>query len=318
MTGSTPTLAVLFTYYNERHLLTEALESLRNSGPIPDEILIYDDCARYPAQDYTPADLPVRVIRGTENRGPSVGRNILLKQTTCDYIHYQDADDLFSPAWGSRVRQELLHWPDMILHEITTVRENKTLSRCVMGLEGYRTETNLVRFCLERFILTDAGVYRTERVKQMGGYCERIWNSEDYHFHVKLAHFCQTVAVLTDPLVIHRVRVESRSENLVEAWTCNLQCIEELAKELPPNYGPDLADAAARIGSVLFSLHALTDAKRAFGLAKDLGPAAYSSFHFPYRALAKTVGPLATEYLNRAYRLLLPRAVRTLARKLYA
>src|ERR1043165_9541693 len=94
-----PGISVLITYYNERQLLTECLESLEAQTDRPDEILIYDDCSTYPAKDYLLPGLPARVIRGEENHGPSHGRNVLLEAARSECVHFHDSDDLFAPAW---------------------------------------------------------------------------------------------------------------------------------------------------------------------------------------------------------------------------
>ncbi|HEX2780879.1 MAG TPA: glycosyltransferase family 2 protein, partial [Gemmatimonadaceae bacterium] len=65
-----PTVAVLVTYYNEGELLRECLTSILAQDPPPDEVLVYDDASRIPAQPHVPEGAPVRVIRGSQNVGP--------------------------------------------------------------------------------------------------------------------------------------------------------------------------------------------------------------------------------------------------------
>src|SRR5438552_8252612 len=97
--GTTQRVAVLITYYNERFMLRDCLQSLyRQSAPV-DEVLIYDDCSLYPAEDYLVLGRAVRVIRATQNKGPSMGRNRLLAECSSEYVHFHDADDLFRPNW---------------------------------------------------------------------------------------------------------------------------------------------------------------------------------------------------------------------------
>src|SRR5437867_4136279 len=100
MSAVARTLGVLITYYGERDLLRECVESLLVSGEAPDEILVYDDASEWPARDYIPKGASVKVIRGAVNRGPAHGRNVLLRTSRSDYVHFHDADDLFHHDWG--------------------------------------------------------------------------------------------------------------------------------------------------------------------------------------------------------------------------
>src|SRR6185437_15089588 len=98
------TLSVLITYYNERELLRECLQSLVAQEFPPDEVLIYDDASRHPAADYLIPGLPVRVLRGDVNVGPSRARNELWQAARGEYVHFHDSDDWFDETWSSRLR----------------------------------------------------------------------------------------------------------------------------------------------------------------------------------------------------------------------
>ena len=131
-----PTLGVLVTYHNEGRLLGECLDSLLHQKERPDEVLIYDDASEAPAEDYLPKDFSGRIIRGDVNRGPSYGRNRLLRESQSDYIHFHDADDLFYPDWCGRIRQAIEESePDVVFTEISSFREGEKVCERVLGLE---------------------------------------------------------------------------------------------------------------------------------------------------------------------------------------
>jgi GT2 family glycosyltransferase len=67
-------VSVAIRYHNEGPLLRECLRSCQRPGG-PDEILVYVDASDTPPDSFIPDGLPMRVLRGRENRGPSYGRN---------------------------------------------------------------------------------------------------------------------------------------------------------------------------------------------------------------------------------------------------
>ena len=313
LNGSTrpgPTLAVLITYYGERELLRECVESVLAQEGRPDEILVYDDASPHPAEDYLPEGFPGRVVRGAVNRGPCHGRNVLLREATADYVHFHDADDLFDSGWCRRVRETLDETgADVVFTEITSYRDGELLSERVLGLERLERE-DLVRFCLSGSMLVPSGTYRRELVLALGGYREELWQTEDYDFHVRMAVRGPRFAVVPEPLVRIRVRAEGRSQKRIEVWTSAVQAVRLLAAEIPAEYRPELAEAAVRAGSVLYKEGALEEARDAFRLAERIGPPDYRGQRGLYRAVARTFGAEAAERFGAWYRSLVPQGFR--------
>jgi glycosyltransferase involved in cell wall biosynthesis len=307
-------IGVLITYYGERDLLRECLESIAGQACLPNEILIYDNASDAPADDFVPYGLPVRVLRGVENRGPAYGRNQLLQASTSAYVHFHDADDLFSPDWHTRVRDVLESSDvDVVFTEIDVAvqGEHGIQSTCVLALSGLGAgDADLVQFCIRGVMLVPSGTYRRETVLAIGGYRTSLWQAEDFDFHVRLAASGPRYAIIPDPLVTIRVRPGGRSRDRVQTWSSYVQAIERLCAELPSSYRSDLADAAGRAGSALFKLGARAEASAAFKLAARLGPPRFSTQRPLYRVLASTVGFERTEQLAQAYRSMLPAPMR--------
>ena len=311
----TLSVSVLITYYGERELLRECLETLSRQTLAPHEILVYDDASDAPAERYVPPGMNVRVLRGRSNRGPAFGRNELLAASTGAYVHFHDADDLFHPEWHARVRAAIYQWrPDVVFTEIDAHTAAGLRSRSVLALDSLAAGADLVRFCIQGVMLVPAGTYRRDAVQAIGGYRVAQWQAEDFDFHVRLAATRPTYAIITDPLVTIRVRTDGRSHDRVQTWRLFVEAVSTLAQELAPDYRWDLADAAARAGSTLFKLGARDDARRAFRLADRLGPPRFSNQPPLYRVLARTLGFEAAEHIATMYRLLLPAAVRAAVR----
>jgi glycosyltransferase involved in cell wall biosynthesis len=305
------TLGVLITYHNERELLRECLESLCVQRDVPEEVLIYDDASDFPACDYVPREMACRIIRGEVNRGPAYGRNVLLRASRSDYIHFHDADDLFHPEWCPRVRQVIEESnADVILTEICSMENDRVVCDRVLGLDRLRGGRDLVRFCIEGAVLTPAGTYRRSCVVAIGGYREQLWQSEDFDFHIRLAASGVSYKIIREPLVIIRLRASGRSRNQVEVWASAVEAITFLSKELPSDYYPILAEKAAYCGSVLFRLGAHTVARKAFQLAHELGPPTFRGRRALYRGMAKLFGPLVAERMGSLCRRVLPEWVR--------
>ena len=307
------TIGVLITYYGERELLRECLDSLARQTHAVDEILVYDDASSAPAEDYIPSGLPVTILRSYENRGPAHGRNQLLLASKATYVHFHDADDLFHPEWHARVRDTLqARRVDVVFTEIDVLSEANIRSERILALEQLIAGADLIRFCIRGIMLVPSGTYRREQVLAIDGYRTSLWQSEDFDFHVRLAASGISYAAITDSLVTIRVRPAGRSRNQVQTWSTLVQAVAALADELPASYRSDLADAAARAGSSLFKLGARAEASTAFKLAARLGPPRFTTQRRLYRLLATTVGFETTEHLAQVYRGMLPGSLREL------
>jgi hypothetical protein len=311
--GTNPVAArvgVLITYHDERELLRECLASLQAQTEAPNEIVVYDDASAYPAVGYVPPGMQVRIIREEVNRGPSCGRNILLRGAESDFVHFHDADDLFDPLWCAKVRSAIrASNPDAVITEISSYQGDRLLSPNTQGLDQIQGG-DLVSFCLAGALLTSSGTYRRSAALAIGGYRESLWQSEDWEFHVRLTASGIRYDIIDEPLVIKRVRAESRSEDHQEVFSSAVQGIALLAGELPAKYRPELSDAAARAGMALYRIGAHDDARHAFSLARDLGGPPLRSQHSLYRLAASALGLEGAERVGSMYRRLVPASLR--------
>ncbi len=311
-----PSLGVLVTYYNERELVRKCLESLISQPEPPDEILVYDDASSFPARDYIPAEWPVRILRAEKNRGPSHGRNTLLSASTSDYIHFHDSDDWFHPEWCRKVRAKLNpEEVDAVFTEVGSF-DGKLHRDRVVGIARLIGGEELVRFCLIHAMLVPAGTYRRRLVDKLGGYRTELWQSEDFEFHCRLAAYGIRYALIDESLVHISIRPESRSQtDQKQVWNCRLSAIRLLFLDLPPKYYPTIAEAALEVGSKLFQMGARVEARKAFQLAREIGPPSYSQQMAAYRRVARVLGPEAAEWFGLVYRHLLPGPLRGWVRR---
>ncbi|MFM8269521.1 MAG: glycosyltransferase family 2 protein [Pseudomonadota bacterium] len=303
-----PQLTVGITYHNEGELLTRCLKSFWASEMKPSEILIYDDASSLRPEGFIPPEIPVRVIRSEVNQGPGKGRNQILKEAQGEWIHFHDADDQVTPDWCEKVSREMSNC-DVVLTEIKSYQEGRVLSPTVIGLRDFKTEDEFLRFSISHFVLPAAGTFKIDLARQIGGYRESLWQSEDWDFYVRLAATKPRFKVILESLVNIEVRRESRSQKRTETLTCVLQAILFLKNELSAEYQGALAEKAAWVGSELFRLNEKESAREAFSLAEALGPARHLHQRPSYRWLAKHYGQELAEWAALFYRKLIGSSV---------
>ena len=299
-------LTIGITYYNEGPLLTQCLKSFCAGKTRPDEILIYDDASEVRPEAHIPPEIPVRIFRSEKNQGPAKGRNLLLQEAQGEWIHFHDSDDWVTPDWTEKVMAKAKDDCDLVLTEVASYQNGKTLSESVVGLINFKNGQDLLRFGIEKFILVPSGVIRTELARKLKGYRESLWQSEDWDFYVRLLATYPRFQVIKESLVGIQIRPESRSQKKVETLTCVLQAILLLKKELPQENLKDLSEKAAWAGSQLFQMGERKLAKEAFELAKSLGPIPYRQKKRFYRLLATCFGQEIAEWVSLGYRRILP------------
>src|SRR5262249_7096074 len=153
------TIAVCITYCDERELLTELIRSVVTEQDRPEEIIIYDDCSSFPAQDFVPENVLAKVIRGAEIRGCAFGRNRPLEPARAHYVHFHNSDDFFLPGWLPRVRQVVKDGaPDAVFTEAASYRDGKPGSWRI-GLRKLEVTRDLLSFCLENAMVCGAGTF---------------------------------------------------------------------------------------------------------------------------------------------------------------
>lgn len=311
-------LAVLVTYYNEGPLLRECLESLLAQEGAPDEVIVYDDASTQRPDAFIPAGSGVRVVRADQNAGPAAGRNRLLREATSDYVHFQDADDLFHREWCREVRGAIADGqPDIVLTEIMSVRDGATVSAEVLGLRELAGGGDLVRFGLRGSLLVPSTTFRRTLGLEVGGFRPRdvLAQSEDFDFHIRLAAAARRFVVIDRPLIIQRLRSGSHSADMESCWTSAVRATELLAGTLPERYRTDVADAAARFGSELYAMGSHAHARKAFAVARRIGPARFRHRPRHYRFVARLLGAGVAEWLATAYRGAVPAFLREHARR---
>ena len=298
------TLGVLITYFNEKNLLSECLESLLSQIDKPDEIIIYDDASESPAERYIPPDSQIRIIRGKNRKFPAAARNILMRTSQSDYIHFHDCDDFFCSNWCQRIRKTIEETDaDCIINGVSCYKNGNLVSRDVIGLEELEGEKDTVKFSISHAILTSSTTIRRTSALNINGYRECLSQSEDYDFHIRLAASGVSCSIIKEPLIFKQLRNSSHSSlHNKEVWKSSIETIKLLTNRLDKKYNIELAEAAARAGSKLFELGAIAEARQSFSFAYKLARPHFKDRSKLYRFMARVFGPFITESLGIFYR----------------
>ena len=298
-----PTLGILITYFNERELIRECVDSLLRGTEQPDEILIYDNGADEPAQRYLPPDLPLRILRGDGNKGPSYSRNILLNASRSDYVHFQDADDLFEPEMVARLRAAIVHAPGLVVNEITRMCVTGERQQGFLRLQQLRSHGDLKRFCIECGMSTQSGTARRELLAKLGGFDETLWHKEDVDVFFRMALADCSYQVIDEPLITIRQRVTSHSTKPVESALHSFRFLKKLhTLAVPAEYHFMLCEYAGNCGVWLHQAGLRAEAAEAIQMAKAFGRPSYTTYPPKLRFLAGTLGVKMTENLRSMWR----------------
>ena len=187
--SQSPTLALLIPAYNASAYLPRLLDSAARQTRPFDEIWVYDDCSTDDTADVA-KKLGANVVRGGVNRGCSHGKSVLIECTSCDWVHFHDADDLLMPNFVERAHQWMIEknadvvcfgceerWEDSgELISVSLPDDKKLLEDSIGYTIGYK-------------INAISGIYRRSSFLSAGGFDldpEVLFN-EDQACHAKLA-----------------------------------------------------------------------------------------------------------------------------------
>lgn len=290
------TLSVLITYHNERAWLTQCLESLLAQPHQPDEIIICDDASSIPPSAFIPPHAQhIRVLRNETNLGPARSRNRLLRQAASGFIHFHDADDWFEPGWAAAVGTEIENGADVVVTDRVVSDDSGVIRTHALELDALGEP--VIHLAIRGSILPACMTYRRDLALQLGGFREDLWQSEDYHFHVRLLAASRKTAVIAEDLVHVRHHGGNRSRAVVAVWQDALNAIRHLERELPASLHGDLAMKAFIAAQLLARESGYANARAAYETAKRLNGGGLPYDRGWLRAVSRVVPAVTLERL---------------------
>jgi glycosyltransferase involved in cell wall biosynthesis len=184
-----PKLALLIPAYNAVGYLPRLLESASRQVEPFDEILVYDDCST----DDTSAvarHYGAQIVRGDVNRGCTYAKSILVQKTTCDWIHFHDADDLLLPNFISTSRKWIsLNDIDVVIFGCEERWEDTGELISISAPDDRALTSDAIGYTIHVKINAISGVYRRSSFLGAGGFDldPAVHYNEDQACHCQLA-----------------------------------------------------------------------------------------------------------------------------------
>jgi glycosyltransferase involved in cell wall biosynthesis len=249
-----PTLALCIPAYNAANFLPRLLRSAHEQTVAFDQILVYDDCS----SDTTAAvaeSLGATVFRGGRNVGCSAAKNELLSKTTCEWVHYHDADDFLYPEFVERAKKHMASTDvDVVLFDYEQADE---VSGAVMSRTFFAHSKILedpLAFLL-RETVNNSGVHRTEFLRKVGGFDTdpAVLYNEDRAFHLRLAE--NRARFDHEPYLGSRFyfRPNSMSANRVRCSLANQEITRRFAERHPGQYRSEIGVVSWKNAGILAS-----------------------------------------------------------------
>lgn len=208
-----PKISIVMPVYNPNLVwLREAIDSVRNQMYPNWELCIADDCSTHPEvrqelERYKDLDDRIKVEFREENGHISAASNTALSLATGEWVALLDQDDLLPE--------------DAFYHVVYTISQ-KPRARIVYSDEDKINETGQ-RYSpyfkcdwnpdlfLSHNMISHLGVYRTDIVKQVGGFREGLEGSQDYDLALRCIEQMEQDQIVHVPRVLYHWRSHSDS-----------------------------------------------------------------------------------------------------------
>lgn len=243
-----PTVSLLVPCFNAEFYLSAFIENMSRQTIPFDEVLFYDDAST----DGTPELLRQQnfgqVIYGKFNQGPSVGRNILIRESTSQLIHFHDVDDWLEPTFLEQTLQALSDEWDVVITNIRVIDRETGKTLKIHDYSELIDSTDPTEFFLTHCCYPINGLYRRESLEKIGGFRESLSRDEDPDLHIRLAHSGAHIRSLPLPLAINRFGSGTYSStSYLTCWREHLKALQYYTRELPEKYHSILRIDSARM-----------------------------------------------------------------------
>jgi glycosyltransferase involved in cell wall biosynthesis len=249
-----PSLALCIPAYNATAYLPRLLESaLAQTIPF-DEIWVYDDCSTDDTGKVA-AEFGAKVIRGEINSGCSHGKNVLAEHTTCEWIHFHDADDALYPNFVEQARKWMVleNSPDVVLFNYEWRRDDTGELIGIRQFDDAELRRDAIAYTIREQINPFCGLYRRSAYLEAGGYDTDllVLYNEDVAFHCRMAIAGLQFAADSTVTIINYCRANSMSAaNQIKCIKAQFHVTRKVAESLNGQYSHEIAQRLWGIAGV--------------------------------------------------------------------
>ncbi|MBT4147586.1 MAG: glycosyltransferase [Gammaproteobacteria bacterium] len=209
----TPRIAVLMPVYNpDKACLVNAIESVLQQVYVHFELCIADDAStasyvREVLQSYMDKDPRVKVIFREQNGHISAASNSALSLVEAEYVALMDHDDLLTPDALYWVAKTIRQNPDV---QLIYSDEDK------MDLQGKRYAPYFKpdwnpELLLSHNYICHLGVYKTEKIKVLGGFDSAFDGAQDYDLVLRYMAELKAEQIVHIPRILYHWRAVAGS-----------------------------------------------------------------------------------------------------------
>ena len=278
-----PTVSLLVPCYNAESYIADFIANMSQQTVPFDEVLFYDDASSDRTAELLRQQSFGRVIYGKVNQGPSVGRNILIRESTGQLIHFHDIDDWLEPTFLEQTLKALEKDYDAVITNIQAIDRDTGKPHHLHDYSELNTGCDQTEFFLTHCCYPINGLYRREAIEKIGGFREALTRDEDPDLHIRLAHSGAKFYCLPIPLAINRFGQGTYSSS---SWSAclreHLKALKFYEQELPQRYRTVLCMDSAKTAANCAHRH-LQIAYEYLDFYESLGETGY---------LEKSVSPL--------------------------
>lgn len=267
-----PTISLLVPCFNAAAYLSDFIENMSRQTRPFDEVIFYDDASTDSTAELLRQQNFGRIIYGKFNQGPSIARNILLRESTGQLIHFHDVDDWLEPTFLEQTLQAVSDEWDAVITNIRVIDRETGKTIQIHDYSGLIESTDPTEFFLTHCCYPINGVYRRRALEKIGGFRESLSRDEDPDLHIRLAHSGARIRSLPLPLAINRFGLGTYSSNsYVTCWREHLKALKYYVKELPEKYYSILRADSARMVSLCAACGDLPLAHNYLDFCESLG-----------------------------------------------
>ena len=192
-------VSLLVPLYNSSGHLDRIASDISNQTTPFDEVLMYDDCSTDNCVEKA-TRLGFKVIRGSTNKRQSAARNILLRNSTGNMVHFHDHDDPIHPRF---VEQMLVHAGR---DSVVICNFERIDKKTILHTFGSDYLQNPYRLVFDGYVHLNAMIACRDLALRSGGFDEMLTLSEEKDFLFKLLRAGARVVLLPETLATWKVQ----------------------------------------------------------------------------------------------------------------